>query len=46
MRTNLPVPVAAPSKTWVCGLSPAGSVGSNTTGCMDVCLWWVFCIVR
>ena len=33
-----PVPVAARSKAWVCGSSPAEIVGSNPTECMDVCL--------
>ena len=33
----LPVPVAAPSKAYVCGRSPAEIVGSNPTGGMDVC---------
>ena len=33
----LPVPVAARSKAWVCGRSPAEIVGSNRTGCTDVC---------
>ena len=32
-----PVPVAAWSKAWVCGRSPAGIVGSNPTGGMNVC---------
>ena len=32
------VPVAARSKAWVCGRSPAEIVGSNLTGGMDVCL--------
>jgi len=27
----VPVPVAARSKAWVCGRSPAGFVGSNPT---------------
>ena len=27
-----PVPVAARSKAWVCGLSPAGIAGSNPAG--------------
>ena len=35
---NEPVPVAARSKAWVCGRSPAEIVGSNPTGGMDVCL--------
>ena len=33
-----PIPVAARSKAWVYGRSPAGIVGSNPTGGMDVCL--------
>jgi hypothetical protein len=33
--------VAARSKAWVCGRSPADTVGSNHTGGMDVCLLWV-----
>ena len=31
-----PVPVAARSKAWVCGRSPAEIVSSNTTGGQDV----------
>jgi hypothetical protein len=30
--------VAARSKAWVCGRSPAEIVGSNPTDVMDVCL--------
>jgi hypothetical protein len=37
-KKKLPVPVAAPSKPSVCGLSSAEIVGSNSTGGMDVCL--------
>jgi hypothetical protein len=33
-----PIPVAAPSKAWVCGRSLAEIVGSNPAGGMDVCL--------
>jgi len=33
-----PVPVAARSKAYVCGPSPAEILGSNPTGGMDVCL--------
>jgi hypothetical protein len=33
-----PVPVAARSKAWVYGRSPAEIVGSNPTGGMDACL--------
>ena len=36
-NTCLPVPVAARSRAWVCGYSPAEIVGSNPTGGMDVC---------
>jgi hypothetical protein len=42
----LPIPVAARSKTWVCGRSLAGIAGSNASGGMDVCLLWVLCVVR
>ena len=34
---NMPVPVAARSKGWVCGRSPGENVGSNPSGGMDVC---------
>ena len=34
----MPVPVAARSKAWVFGRSPAEIVVSNPTGAMDVCL--------
>ena len=34
----MPVPVAARSKAYVCGRSPAEIVGSNPTGGMDICL--------
>ena len=33
---ELPVPVAARSKAWVCSRSSAEIVGSNPTGGMDV----------
>ena len=32
------VPMAARSEAWVCGRSPAETVGSNPTGGIDVCL--------
>jgi hypothetical protein len=35
---DVPVPVAARSKTSICGRSPAEIVGSNPTGSMDVFL--------
>ena len=35
---NSPVPVAAQSKAWFCGLWHAGIAGSNPAGDMDVCL--------
>jgi hypothetical protein len=34
-----PIAVAARSKTWVCGRSLTGIVGSNPTGGLDACLW-------
>jgi hypothetical protein len=38
MGQAVQVPVAARSEEEVCGLSPAESVVSNPTGCMDVCV--------
>ena len=35
---NLPLPVAARSKVWVCGSSLGGIMGSNPIVGMDVCL--------
>jgi len=40
------IPLAARPKAWVCGRSLAEIVGSNLTGDIDVCLLWVFCVVR
>jgi len=40
-----PVPVAARSKEYVCGRSPAEIVGSNPTGGMEVCVFWVLCVL-
>ena len=34
----MPIPVAARSKAWVCGRSPAEIVGSIPAGGMEVCL--------
>jgi hypothetical protein len=39
-----PIPVAAPSKPWVCGRSLDGIAGSNQTGCIlclscECCAW-------
>ena len=39
-KNTEPVPVAARSKAYVCGYSPAETVGSNPAGGMDVCLLW------
>jgi len=41
-----PIPMAVPTKVWVCGRSLAGIAGSNATGGLDVCLLWVLCVVR
>jgi hypothetical protein len=34
----MPIPVATPSKAWVCGRLLAGIAGSNTAGFMHVCV--------
>jgi hypothetical protein len=36
-KNKQPIPVAARSKAWVCGRSPAEIVVSNPAGGMDVC---------
>jgi len=41
-----PIPMAVPTKVWVCGRSLAGIAGSNAAGGVDVCLLWVLCVVR
>ena len=38
----MPIPLAARSKAYVSGRSPAGAVASNPTQGMDVCLLWMF----
>jgi hypothetical protein len=43
---TVPVPVAAPSKAYLCGPSPAEIVSSNPIGGMDICLLWLLCVVR
>ena len=43
LRNKGPVPLAARSKAWVYGRSPAEIVGSNPTGGMDV--WSVVSVV-
>ena len=43
---SLAGPVAARSKAYVYGRSPAGIVGSNPTGGMDVCLLWRLCVCQ
>jgi len=45
-QLSVPIPVATRSKTWVCGCSLAGIVGSSPARGMDVCLLWVLCVVR
>jgi len=34
------------SRRAACGRSPAEILGSNPTGGMDICLFWVSCVVR
>ena len=43
---EMPLQVAARSKTYVYGRSPAAIVGSNPTQGLDVCLLRVLCVVR
>jgi len=38
--------VSAQSKAWFYGRSLAGIVGSNPAGVMDVCPFWLVCVVR
>jgi len=45
-KSDVPIPVAARSKVWVCDRSLAGIAGSNPTDDIDVCLLWVLFIVR
>jgi hypothetical protein len=33
------IPLAAQSKTWICGHSPVGIAGSNPAAGMDVCVF-------
>jgi len=40
----MPIPVAARSKAWFCGRSPAGDVGLNPAGSMNVFILWVVCV--
>jgi hypothetical protein len=42
----MPIPVASRSKAWIRGRSLAGIAGSNPASSMDVCLLWLFCVVR
>jgi hypothetical protein len=35
--------LAARSKAYICGRSPAEIVGSNPAAGMDICLLWVLC---
>jgi hypothetical protein len=40
------IAVSSRSKTWICGLLPAGIAGSNPTEGMVFCLLRVLCVVR
>ena len=42
----MPIPVAVPSKKWVCGRSLAGIAGSNPAGDMNIRILCVLCDVR
>jgi hypothetical protein len=43
IQTEIPISVAAPSKSWVCGRSLAGIAGSSAAWGMNVCLLSVGC---
>jgi hypothetical protein len=43
-RVSLSAAVMA--KAYVCGRSPFEIMGSNPTEGMDVCLFWVSCVIR
>ena len=43
---QVPIPVAAQSKMWVCCRSLAGIVGSNPAWGMELFLLWVLCNIR
>jgi hypothetical protein len=44
--SNLPIPVAARSQSWVCESSFAGVAVPNPAGGMDVCLLLAVCVFR
>ena len=46
LKYGEPIQVAVRSKTWVCGRSLAGIVGSNPIGGVSVCLNVVCCQVE
>jgi len=39
-------PLAARCNAWVCGRLLAGTAGLNPAEEMEVCVWWVLCVVR
>ena len=45
-KLKVPIPVAAPSKAWVCCRSLAGTAGSKPPGGMDICLSYLLYVVR
>jgi len=44
--TREPIPVAAQSKALICGRPLTGIVVSNPARRIDVCVFWVLCVVR
>jgi len=46
INMDVPIPVAAKSKAWVCGRALSVIADSNPTGGMNVCLLRVLCVVR
>jgi len=43
---EIPIPVSLRFKVWLRGSSLAGIAGSILAVDMDVCLFWVLCVMR
>jgi len=46
LRYGKTIPMVGRSKTLVCGLLLVGVSGSSPTGDIEVCLFWLLCVVR
>jgi len=43
---KMTISAIARSNAWLCGISPAGFVGSNPAGSMVLFLLWLLCVIR